>query len=170
MNTPLSQVLSSLRRFQPVPWDRIPDLGLYMDQVITFVAQVYEPLYGPEARSRLTSSMINNYVKAKLIPRPTGKKYSRDQIAQLIMIVALKQVASMEEIRAMMTEEPSVEALYAQFCARQTAALALLSENSGETENPAMHFAILASACQAGCEAVLSQPPNQSDNSEHIIP
>ena len=92
MESSFKDVLKSLNEYAPVPWNMIPDLGLYMDQVITFITRMYQPLYGDATEGYLSSSMINNYVKAKLIPRPVGKKYNREQIALLAMIVALKQV------------------------------------------------------------------------------
>ncbi len=121
--------LKALSGYTPIPWSAIPDLGLYMDQVITLITRMYEPLYGDATCGYLSASMINNYVKAKLIPRPTGKKYGREQIALLTMIVSLKQVATMEDIRAMLTpaEDQTVEDLYALFCAQQQAVIAQIA-------------------------------------------
>ena len=125
MEANFRDVLKSIQQYKPVPWDMIPDLGLYMDQVITFITRMYEPLYGDQTVGYLSAPMINNYVKSKLIPRPTGKKYSREQIALLAMIVALKQVSSMEDIRVMLTpaDGMTIEQLYTQFCARQQLSL-----------------------------------------------
>ena len=78
-------VFAEIARFSPVQWDQIPDLGLYMDQVITFITRLYEPLYGETTKGYLSAPMINNYVKNKLIPRPTGKKYSRLQIPAFLL-------------------------------------------------------------------------------------
>ena len=69
-------------------WQLLPDIGLYMDQVVTLMERVFEYMPGAGA---VTKSMVNNYVKAGLIRRPSGKKYDRDQLAQLIMIGVLKQ-------------------------------------------------------------------------------
>ena len=161
----LSQ-LESLNQYKPVPWDMIPDLGLYMDQVITFITRMYEPLYGDAAVGYLSSSMINNYVKNKLIPRPEGKKYNREQIALLCMIVALKQVSSMENIRAMITprEDMTIEQLYTSFCARQQSVIASLfhsKENQDSDLPPAVNFAIVASGYRAGFEAMLKPEPTE---------
>lgn len=160
----LEHVYGELGRYKPVPWEQIPDLGLYMDQVITFITRAYEPLYGESTKGYLSAPMINNYVKNKLIPRPTGKKYSRLQIAMLFMIVSLKRVCTMEDIREMLrTESPEdVQRLYALFCARQEKSiqemLAMRSELS-----PAMDCAIFASAYRAGCECLLhSAPPAEA--------
>ena len=153
-------VFGEIARFSTVPWEQIPDLGLYMDQVITFITRLYEPLYSETTKGYLSAPMINNYVKNKLIPRPTGKKYSRLQIAMLIMIVALKRVCTMEDIRAMLqvNDEEGVRSLYELFCARQAASIqAMLDMKS--LLNPAMDCAIFSSAYRAGCECLLQYKP-----------
>ncbi len=156
MENERDRVWGEISRYSPVPWESIPDLGLYMDQVITFITRAYEPLYGESTKGYLSAPMINNYVKNKLIPRPSGKKYSRMQIAMLIMIVSLKRVCMMEDIRAMISveDESDVQQLYAQFCARQQQAIAQMIE-SASAVSPAMDCAIFSSAYRAGCEALL---------------
>lgn len=166
MESSFKDALKSLNEYTPVPWHMIPDLGLYMDQVITFITRMYEPLYGDASKGYLSSSMINNYVKSKLIPRPEGKKYNREQIALLSMIVALKQVASMEDIRSMLApvDGMTVERMYTLFCERQKSAIAALledDENQNSDLPPAMNFAIVASGYSAGCEAMLKVGQNQ---------
>ena len=163
MDNGLDRVRAEIGRYRPVPWDQIPDLGLYMDQVITFITRVYEPLYGDSTKRYLSAPMINNYVKNKLIPRPSGKKYSRVQISMLIMIVALKQVCMMEDIRVMLHTETDeeVQALYEHFCDRQTQSLReMLSRLDRQT--PAMDCAIFASAYRAGCEGLLGGEADES--------
>lgn len=152
--------LNQLSAYAPIPWSAIPDLGLYMDQVITLITRMYEPLYGDATCGYLSASMINNYVKAKLIPRPVGKKYGREQIALLMMIVSLKQVATMEDIRIMLVpqEGQTIEDLYTTFCAQQKAVIAQIAADGTNTGNdlpPALHYAILSSAYRAGCETIL---------------
>ena len=62
-------------------WSALPDIGLYMDQVMTLMERLFGSAPGAGG---ITKSMVNNYVKAGLIRRPSGKKYDRDQLAQLI--------------------------------------------------------------------------------------
>lgn len=167
METSFKNALKALNEYAPVPWNLIPDLGLYMDQVITFITRMYAPLYGDATDGYLSSSMINNYVKGKLIPRPEGKKYNREQIAMLTMIVALKQVASMEDIRIMLTpaDGMTIERMYTLFCERQKSAIAALledDENQNSDLPPAMNFAIVSSGYRAGFEAMLKVRPNES--------
>jgi len=155
----------SPERFSIVPWKLIPDLGLYMDQVVTFISSIYEPLYGEDIHRYLSPSMINNYVKSKLIPRPTGKKYSREQIALLTMIVALKQTSSMEDIRRMLTlgESDTVETLYAAFCRRFDQVIQSVCGDGTSVAVPrsALDFAILASGYSACGAAVLKYEADQ---------
>jgi len=80
-------------------WDALPDFGLYMDQVIVLIERALE---GVLPKGGLTKSMVNNYVKVGLIPRPAGKKYDREHLALLLMICILKQALSMEEIAALL--------------------------------------------------------------------
>ena len=158
MNSELTGALSAIGRYRPVEWEQIPDLGLYMDQVVTFITRMYEPLYGEDIHGYLSPSMINNYVKSKLIPRPTGKKYSREQIALLTMIVALKQTSSMEDIRRMLAlkESETVERLYASFSQRFTDVIrSMCGEGTVARPQTALDFAILASGYSAGCAAAL---------------
>lgn len=164
MENGYERVYGEIGRYQPVPWDQIPDLGLYMDQVITFITRAYEPLYGDTTKSYLSAPMINNYVKNKLIPRPTGKKYSRLQIAMLIMIVALKRVCIMEDIREMLRfeDEVDVQRLYALFCERQARSIREMLATRSELA-PAMDCAIFASAYRAGCECLLQGAPEAAE-------
>ena len=159
MSSDIQSILAPIQSYRPTAWDQIPDLGLYMDQVVTFITRVYEPLYGEDIYGYLSPSMINNYVKSKLIPRPTGKKYSRDQIALLTMIVALKQVCSMEDIRKMLTlgEGETVETLYNAFSQRFSQVIQSMCGEGGPLSAPrsALDLAILSSGYSAGCAAVL---------------
>lgn len=91
-----------LKAFEPCPWEQIPDLGLYMDQVITYMERQWRPLLTKEGERVLTPSMVNNYVKMGLVDRPMDKKYGRDQLAQLFMVSFLKQSATAEEIRRLL--------------------------------------------------------------------
>ena len=168
MAAEFQDALAGIRRFEPVPWSQIPDLGLYMDQVITFIGRMYQPIYGDDMKSYLSAPMINNYVKGKLIPRPAGKKYSREQIALLTMIVALKQVSSMEDIRRMLSLDGGAtpESLYNAFCRRFSQVIhGLRAADAAELGglDPALDFAILASGYRAGCAAVLKATETEKE-------
>ena len=112
--------LAAAGAFAPIEWEAIPDLGLYMDQVVTYVATALAPLYGEEPKDLLTSSMVNNYVKQSLLPRPQGKKYYREHLAMLLMITSLKRTMAMDEIKRLFdVMVPDRRACYETFAACQ---------------------------------------------------
>ncbi len=80
--------------------DEIPDLELYMDQVIIYVKKYFSIFPYESEKNFITSTMINNYVKNGLIPPPKGKKYTRRHIAYIFTIFFLKQIFSLEEVKA----------------------------------------------------------------------
>ena len=78
-------------------WEEIPNIDLYLDQVLLYVNQVCAPV-SPDKDKGLTASMVNNYVKHGYLTKPDKKKYQRKQIARLIAITTLKSVFSIQEI------------------------------------------------------------------------
>ena len=78
-------------------WEELPNIALYLDQVLLYVNQVCAPSYSQNEKG-LTASMVNKYVKHGYITKPEKKKYQRKQIARLIAITTLKSVFSIQEI------------------------------------------------------------------------
>ncbi len=89
----------SVADFRLPRWEKIPTLGLYMDQVVTVIEQTLAPLIGFAGEAIITSSMVNNYVKLGMVQKPEKKKYSREHIASLIVITILKQATAIGDIR-----------------------------------------------------------------------
>lgn len=79
----------------------LPDIGLYMDQVLDFLNIELAKINLPADEGNLTASMINNYVKFGLVERPEKKRYQREQLAQLLIITAAKSILSLQEIKAL---------------------------------------------------------------------
>ena len=75
-------------------FDELPELPLYREQVIAYVESILSPLNQGIDGSRLTFSMINNYVKTGLLAPPVKKMYTREHIGRLLVICAFKQVLS----------------------------------------------------------------------------
>lgn len=86
-------------------YDELPSIELYMDQVIQVVSATVCSLYG--ADDVVTSAMINNYVKHKVIPPPIRKKYDRTHLTRLMVICILKRVFSIGEISALFLVQES---------------------------------------------------------------
>lgn len=96
----------------------IPSIDLYMDQVLTYVDEQLRPLF-PAGEKLLTSSMVNNYVKQKLIPVPQHKRYGREHVALLIFICLMKRTVSIADIQRLFAVQEathSTERAYDFFC------------------------------------------------------
>ncbi|NLG24570.1 MAG: DUF1836 domain-containing protein [Clostridiales bacterium] len=141
------------------PWEGIPDLGLYMDQVITYVERQLRPLYGDQSQRLLTPAMVNNYVKSGLIPRPSGKKYDRPHLAMLLMVATLKQAASIEDVSRLIgsVDGEGLRVIYENFRGAQQRIMAQVAQQMPQPGATAMKFAIEAVACRLACEALLGE-------------
>ena len=81
----------------------IPAIDLYLDQILSLVADK-NATSAPRYRERaLTKTMINNYSKDGLISPITGKKYSRSHIVEMLLVYALKNTLSIDEIKRVLT-------------------------------------------------------------------
>jgi hypothetical protein len=157
---------SRLQSFSPIPWDLIPDFGLYMDQVVTFVERQCKSLFSDGERV-FTAAMVNNYVKFGLVNRPDGKKYGREQLAQLLMICVLKQAVSSDGMKALVkpTEGIMLREQYEQFCHTEKEAFSSLS--AALPLPSVMVCAVQGAAYQFLCNAVLSKPPQPAPEPRH---
>ena len=79
-------------------YDEIPDIDLYMDQLLVYIDKVLAPLSVNQQEKALTTSMVNNYVKQGVLPATVKKRYSRDHVVILIEICLAKQLYSIGEI------------------------------------------------------------------------
>lgn len=95
----------------------LPDVGLYMDQVVSIIDKYFKVLDRDDDKPIITSSMVNNYVKLGIIPPPVKKKYEPKHLAYLIMICLLKQVLTMSEITLLLRwEDEQFVEKYDNFC------------------------------------------------------
>ncbi len=93
----LKDFLDKAVSFELPSYDHLPAVPLYMEQVVSYVNSILEPL-SVDDKQLLTSYMVNNYVKAKIIEEPDKKKYNVDHLGYLLAISLLKNVISMGDI------------------------------------------------------------------------
>lgn len=79
--------------------EQIPNLELYMDQVITLFESNLSHTKRNEEDKLLTKTMINNYTKDKLLMSAVKKKYSKEHIILMILIYNLKQSLAINDIK-----------------------------------------------------------------------
>lgn len=104
-----------IAQFRLPKYSELPDVGLYMDQVVT-ITEKYFDVFVVEDKTFITPSMINNYVKMGIMESPVKKRYGRDHVAKLLMICLLKQVLSMNEIAVVLkTDDGDIKSAYESF-------------------------------------------------------
>lgn len=114
----------SLDNFHIPRWQELPDIDLYLDQIVTYIntnlsKYIYISKQENTETNILTKTMINNYVKNNLIEAPVKKQYSKVQLAKLFVICVLKQVYSMNEIHTLIDialQDSTLENAYNRFC------------------------------------------------------
>lgn len=152
-------------------WEELPELELYMDQVVALLNSYLGFLpkeVGMDAV--VTAAAVNNYVRKKIIPAPVKKRYSRIHLAYLLMICSLKQSVSISYIQQMMPlslSEEQVHDIYNSFAAqhRRTTlyfvqqvnqeASRLLAE--GKTDDDGVNNIVTAFAVTAGLSRMATE-------------
>lgn len=99
VNKTLTNWLNELNNFELQNYEKLPDIDLYMDQVVTYLEKQLKILATSSLDKQITSSMINNYVKGEVISAPVSKKYNREHLSLIEEICILKQVLSIAEIK-----------------------------------------------------------------------
>ncbi len=164
----IAEWAKNTKEYNAVEWDRLPEIYLYMDQVLTYMDKQLRLFERNSSASLLTSSMINNYVKDDVLPRPEQKKYSREHLALLMVICMLKQVLSIQDVSWLiktLLKDASQNDMYDRFCSAQSAALKEVCERvetaapQGEAEltRLAIELSIEANARRTASERILSE-------------
>ncbi len=76
----------------------MPTFDLHMDQILELVNE-YLSVFKLTDDPLITKSMVHNYVKLEMVPKPENKRYNRKHLAYLIAIIMLKNVISIPEIK-----------------------------------------------------------------------
>ena len=157
---------TSFLEFHCLRWAELPQIALYMDQVLLVINGALAPLMA-DGSPAVTATMINNYVKMKLADPAEKKKYTRSHMARFVMICLFKKVLSMQEIAAVLArllEGRSEEAAYDLFCAQLEQRLA---DPTGPIDGqcpPAAAAAIHALACKIQVERLLAEENGQASD------
>lgn len=99
-------------------WNDLPDYPVYSDQLLQLVKESLSFLQ-TEDTPLITKSMVNNYVKWDIIPRPVKKKYERLHIAYIMIITILKQLLPISKIKEgiqLQLQSQGIDRAYDSFC------------------------------------------------------
>ncbi len=154
-----------------------PDIELYMDQVLSVLEKHLSPFFPGE--KAITSTMINNYVKQKLLPPPQNKRYNKNQLTRLFMICILKSHMALSQIAALMEnaeKDCNAETLFRLFSTELDRSLDCVWQKSVPTESgkelPLPHktlraalmaFAAILYSKQVFAQAEAIWPPRETE-------
>lgn len=132
MNTNFTYEDKEIANFHIPRWNELPTIDLYLDQLVSLLEQNLSNYIVSDADKEkdkdkekdndekiITKTMINNYVKHKIINPPINKKYNREHIAYLFVVCILKQVFSINDISKLIDlaiNGASTEKAYNRFC------------------------------------------------------
>lgn len=160
-----------LNHYKLPDWKELPDIGLYMDQVIALLGQYLDFIPVEDQKDKpVTSTTINNYVRLKVMPAPEKRKYYRIHIAYMIMIFTLKQGTSISSLQKLLPageDEEEVRSFYTSYIQRvqqvgnfytaQTRAAAQSILNAQGEEEGAVEDFILQSVLMSGFSQILGE-------------
>lgn len=155
-----SSYAQEIMEFHCPRYDELPGIDLYMDQVLSVIEDALRVFSLGE--KMLTSSMVNNYVKQKIVSPPVNKKYSRKHLAYLMVVCILKKVFSISEICRMITmqmESHPLETTYDLFCQAMEQALrtAFVGDPMDEMQDKGQEAELLRSAVLSFAQKVRVQ-------------
>ena len=100
-NKEINKIIETLKLDEVIESQSIPNLDLYMDQVITLFEEKLAHTKRNEEDKLLTKTMINNYAKDKLLMPAKKKKYTREHIILMILLYEMKQILTISDIKAL---------------------------------------------------------------------
>lgn len=95
----IQTIIESLGLTEDIQVDDIPDINLYMDQLLEFLNNRLYWLKRESVDKGLTKTMVNNYTKDQLLIPPQNRKYGKQHIMLLILISQLKSILSISDIK-----------------------------------------------------------------------
>lgn len=97
-NSELYEYSMTMSEVKLTLWDDLPDFAIYSDQMLKIVTDELSFMQTNDEKL-ITKSMINNYVKWGMMPKPVKRKYEKMHIAYVIVITILKQVLPISKIK-----------------------------------------------------------------------
>lgn len=98
MDEQYGQVARRMRELHVSRFRELPRIDLYLDQLLSLVSDELDFLVTPDEKL-ITGPMVNSYVKQRIVEAPIKKRYTRSNVAMLILLCAAKRVLSMAQIK-----------------------------------------------------------------------
>lgn len=130
-------ILTGLKELKLPRYKDLPDFGIYSEQLVEIVNKALEAMFDKD--NKLTKSMVNNYVKHKIMPSPIKKRYFRNHIVYCIVITVFKNNLSIAEIDGGILHElkkSSIEESYNYFCNKIESVMRLIIDILDKQDDP----------------------------------
>ena len=88
--------IKRINNFHCPRWDELPEVPIFNREAVEFINKALKDILFEE--EKLTTTMVQNYVKWKIMPTEKGRKYSRTRVAYLIVITIYKQVIKLSNV------------------------------------------------------------------------
>ncbi len=95
------RIAAEMTQIPQIHGEEIPDIDLYLDQVITYLEKRLEFFQRDSRTPLITGTMVNNYSKAGLTRPANRKRYDRAHVMALNIICQLKRMLSIQDMSKM---------------------------------------------------------------------
>jgi len=123
-----SETAKKLASYKLPRYEQLVQYPVIMSQLVTILDDYLSVFCIPGEEKLITQSMINSYVRNKVIEPPENKTYNRKHIIHLIFLGIMKQIlpiADIGEIIEMQRKQYPVEIAYNYFCTEVEEALGI---------------------------------------------
>ena len=100
----INDIFNEMNFDSRIELEEMPELDLYMDQVIQLFENKLSSLKRNDDEKILTKTMINNYAKGKLLLPIKKKKYTKEHLIIMAFIYNLKGALSINDIKISLDE------------------------------------------------------------------
>lgn len=153
------EIINKLSLDTNISLQEMPEIDLYMDQIIQLFDHKYKDKKRNDEEKVLTKTMINNYAKGKLFIPIKNKKYSKKHLILISLIYQLKGALSINDIKATLdgintkltNENIDLEKFYTSF----------LTIQQGNAEDFEQEFHKRASDVHSEVEKMEDEDPEQ---------
>ncbi|MDD2216989.1 MAG: DUF1836 domain-containing protein [Eubacteriales bacterium] len=170
-----NEFIEKISNMRPSEWENLPDIQLYMDQVLLYMERQH---IGLSLGEELTSAMVNNYIKKGLLPRAKGKRYEREHLAYLTMICLFKQILSVsatDNLLKLLIENTDTEDVYSRYRLeldeklKETAEVLRMDYSEEERANLALSLAVNSYVSKLACEEIINYNIDNKENKNDVI-
>jgi hypothetical protein len=108
---------SEIHKFRLPRWRELPEEEVLRQNMLQYIDEKLTPLFSD--RTIITGTMVQNYIKWGLAPRPVNRRYGRIHLVHFIVLSVLKEIISIQYVHtgiSLLTRLMSTELAYDSFC------------------------------------------------------